>query len=170
MARESKYQIDKNKLKSLILQELKPYIAVYSEVTTMPRKEWSDNTKREYKNAYSNCYNRLRDEYRHNRNKFWSQFSAGNMNVILEEYGLHMTNSGNVLVQNNGYNMIKKVLLDHVIPELEKTFGIHGIRIVERYCSAMSYSGLLDFSQVEMINNDKKEEDNIDKKAEEIIT
>ena len=52
MARESKYKIDKNKLKNVILQDLKPYKIVYDEITTKPRKEWSDNAKREYKNAY----------------------------------------------------------------------------------------------------------------------
>lgn len=160
--RESKYQIDKNKLKACITQEMKYYPAIFDEYQNKPRKEWSEETKRAYKNSYSNAYNRLRDEFKSKRNKFWSQFSAGNMNTILEEYGLYMMPSGKVVVKNNGYEMIKKVLTDFIIPQLEKTFDIKGIKINERYCSAMSYSGILDLSQVEMNHKediDKNEDD-----------
>ena len=159
--RESKYQIDKNKLKACIDQEMKCYPVIFSEYQNKPRKEWSDETKRAYKNSYSNAYNRLRDEYKNKRNRFWNQMTAGNMNLILEQWGLWTSNSGKVVVKNNGYDMIKKILLEYVIPEIEKTFDIKGIRINERHLSAMSYSGLLDLSQVEMNhpeNVDKDEE------------
>lgn len=112
------------------------------------KKTWTDNDKREVRNAKSLIYHQMRQELKTKHNKFWMDtMDTGNLKNLLNRFGLQVFR-GNVRCADTGSYIIKAFLEQIVIPAIEKEIGITGIRLKKR-CSALSNS-LLDFTFAEI--------------------
>lgn len=107
----------------------------------------SDNTKQIYKNMYSNIRLALIQSKRDKANDFYLNFvNDTRMKELLDQYGLGVEGKAIKVVDSK---KVTEAILAVVIPELEKTMHLKGIKPVKR--ATINAHSLIDFSEAEII-------------------
>ena len=155
-------KVNKEKLKALVKKQFDqyvnnyhPYKEDYETYKDLPKSKWPENLKTLYRNIYSNCYNALRRESELEKRNFWITMAGdGNFNAELNKYGLKVRHNGSIDFIDMAKPILKRYLEEIVIPALEKTFQIKGIK-VNRNISPMAYSSILNMEDVEIVNEEE---------------
>lgn len=152
--RETK--VDTSKIKSIVIEKLKAWYTHDFKTYGFKKKDWPDYLKAAYRNEYSNVYNQLRKERKQKKADFWITMAGkGNMQMILNELGLRIRSNNHVSFKDMAREILKAYLETVVIPKLEQTFNLTGIK-VGKDTSPMCYN-VLDFENAEIKNDDPRE-------------
>lgn len=141
---------------TILREKLKKYLKKYHASTfkdlkfdNKSRKAWDNCAKRIYKNEYSNMYNQMRREVAEKKAQRWQTLAGeANFKAVLNELGLTLR-CGGVYAIDSGRLIFHWYLENIVIPKIESTFNIKGIKIT-RDVSPLSYRSCLNFEQVEL--------------------
>lgn len=107
----------------------------------------SDSTKQVYKNMYSNIRLALIQSKVNKANDFYLNFvNDARMKELLNQYGLGVQGK-TIRVVNS--KKVAEAILALVIPELEKTMHLRGIKPIKR--ATINAHSLIDFSEAEII-------------------
>ena len=107
----------------------------------------SDDTKQVYRNMYSNIRLALIQSQRDKANDFYLNFvNDMRMKELLDQYGLGVEGKA---IKVTDSKKVTEALLALVIPELEKTMHLKGIKPVKH--ATINAHSLIDFSEAEII-------------------
>ena len=107
----------------------------------------SDDTKRVYRNMYSNIRLALIQSQRDKANDFYLNFvNDTRMKELLDQYGLGVKGKA---IKVTDTEKVAEAILALVIPELEKIMHLKGIKPVKR--ASINAHSLIDFSEAEII-------------------
>ena len=107
----------------------------------------SDDTKRVYRNMYSNIRLALIQSQRDKANDFYLNFvNDTRMKELLDQYGLGIEGKA---IKVTDTKKVAGAILALVIPELEKIMHLKGIKPVKR--ASINAHNLIDFSEAEII-------------------
>ena len=107
----------------------------------------SDDTKRVYRNMYSNIRLALIQSQRDKANDFYLNFvNDTRMKELLDQYGLGIEGKA---IKVTDTKKVAGAILALVIPELEKIMHLKGIKPVKR--APINAHNLIDFSEAEII-------------------
>ena len=107
----------------------------------------SDSTKKVYKNMYSNIRLALMQSKVDKANDFYLNFvNDARMKELLDQYGLGVQGK-TIRVVNS--KKVAEAILALVIPKLEKTMHLKGIKPVKR--ATINAHSLIDFSEAEIV-------------------
>lgn len=117
-----------------------------------PKSKWSDAKKKDYKNAHSLIYCRMRAELKARMADAWfNTLTAGNLRAFCNKHGMLVNRRGDVNCTRLADDLLKYYLKTTFIPKVEKELGIKGIK-VSKNASARAYN-CLDFSVAEVVKN-----------------
>lgn len=151
-------KVDKKKLNKYIYNALSKKINYFKsqnpDFNINDKKTWNKEVKDEYRYYYGIYYNALRLETKEHKTAFWiNMFGKDNINAILDKYGLVLNDLNNIRAKNGGAYLIRWVLETFIIPELETTFNVTGIKLNKDL--SFSKRNYLDLEDIEMIEKEK---------------
>lgn len=116
-------------IEELTMEKFKSY-TFDMNVDYKNRQTWNEDLNKLWQNAKATVYYNLRKEASLKRNDFWlNKVDSGILQDILKKYGFYVKADGSVYCIDAGKAMLKAIMERIVIPEIEETTGIKGIKV-----------------------------------------
>lgn len=123
-------KVDSDLLFKCTMKEFKLRLSPYDYINLDDPTTWSQSDKELWKQLRACEYYRLRKEASLRANDFWlNKADSGVLQDILKKYGFKVDNKGNVRCIDAGKAMLKSIMEQIIIPEIEETTGIIGIKV-----------------------------------------
>ena len=128
------------------MKEFRRITASYN-INYEDKSTWNEQLVNLWNRLRANHYYQYKKECKLRANDFWvNKMDSGILQDILKKYGLAIYNKGNIRCIDAGRMIMKLAMEQIIIPEMEKTIGIKGIKLVKN--AGPSAQNCLDFSKV----------------------